>query len=313
MPNQIITDTLRQVGRYDPRMAVKLSTTDDADYSDINDADSVMQYKYYGGSFTSKSGPIGTAPSLYGSTATSYNSDDVGGGRWLFRDDAPYILMSPAEIYFDVAEAYWKKNDKANALAAFKAGVAADMQFTANYLTPGSAASPAMYGDKISKNLFSSLAASYEAGPYCGELTESTLTLSHIMMQKYISLYPWGALEAWTDLRKYFYDIKYDGEYPYVDNGWDLNTVNQKWDTDDTKVYKGFYLAPAQVQGRKGTYYTQNHGSPCFRIRPRYNSEYMWNVPSLESLLPISGTAENYQCSIPWFAYPGDMPESINN
>jgi len=84
--------------------------------------------------------------------------------------------------------------------------------------------------------------------------------------------------------------------------------VNQKWDTDATKVYKGFYLSPAQVQGRKVTYNTLNQGAPCYRIRPRYNSEYMWNKPSLESLVPISGTAENYQCSIPWFAYPGELP-----
>jgi hypothetical protein len=52
-------------------------------------------------------------------------------------------------------------------------------------------------------------------------------------------------------MRKYHYDIKYTGEYPASGNGWDLSMVNQKWDTDATKVYKGFYLSPAQVQGRK--------------------------------------------------------------
>ncbi|HAP49910.1 MAG TPA: SusD/RagB family nutrient-binding outer membrane lipoprotein, partial [Porphyromonadaceae bacterium] len=75
------------------------------------------------------------------------------------------------------------------------------------------------------------------------------------------------------------------------------------------KVFKGFYLAPANVQGRRGTYNKDNNGSPCFRVRPRYNSEYMWNKPNLEKLKPISGTADNYQCSIPWFAYPGDQPK----
>ena len=87
--------------------------------------------------------------------------------------------------------------------------------------------------------------------------------------------------------------------------------IDQKWDTDESKVYKGFYLAPAQVQSRKGQYNTRNYGSPCFRVRPRYNSEYMWNVPSLELLKPISGTAENYHCSIPWFAYPDELPASL--
>jgi hypothetical protein len=110
-------------------------------------------------------------------------------------------------------------------------------------------------------------------------------------------------------MRKYHYDIKYTGEYPANNNGWDLNTVSQKWDSDPNKVYKGLYLSPAQVQNRKTAYNTFNEGSPCYRVRPRYNSEYMWNKPSLEGLKPISGTANNYQCSIPWFAYPGDMPK----
>jgi len=310
---QIICDTLTNItGHYDPRVAVKLSTTDDDNFTNINNADSVKAYKYYGGSFTGRGGPIGTAPSFYGSYATSYDDKVVGTGRWIYRDDAPYILMTCAELKFDLAEAYWKKGDKVNALAAFKAGVAADMDFTATYLTPGTSNSGKV-GDKITKTLFTKLSQEYINGPYVGQMTENDLTLSHIMMQKWVSLYPWGALEAWTDLRKYFYDIKYSGEYPTVNNGWDLNTVSQKWDSDETKVYKGFYLAPAQVQSRKSTYATQNHGSPCFRIRPRYNSEYMWNKPSLESLVPISGTAENYQCSIPWFAYPGDLPTTINN
>ena len=87
-----------------------------------------------------------------------------------------------------------------------------------------------------------------------------------------------------------------------------VNAVTQKWDTDPTKVYKGLYLGPAEVQRSQSAYNTFNEGSPCYRIRPRYNSEYMWNKPSLETLKPISGMADNYQCSIPWFAYPGEMP-----
>ncbi len=310
---QIICDTLRDVaGHYDPRMAVKLGTTDDPTYDNIDNADSVKAYHYYGGSFTSTSGPIGTAPSFYGRNSSSQYKGDINDskGRWIYRDDAPYILMTCAEIKFDLAEAYFKMNDKSNALKAFKEGVKADIDFTANYIYPGTKGQAAG-GDKISKELFNKLAAEYEAGPYVDGIDESTLTLSHIMMQKWIALYPWGAQEAWVDMRKYQYDIKYSGDYPTLNNGWSETMIDQKWDTDPTKVYKGLYLAPAQVQSRKGSYNTRNHGSPCYRIRPRYNSEYMWNVPSLESLKPISGTAENYQCSIPWFAYPGDMPTSL--
>jgi hypothetical protein len=217
-------------------------------------------------------------------------------------------------LKFDLAEAYWKKGDKVNALAAFKAGVAADMDFTAKYLTPGSASSPTTIGDKISKTLFSKLSKEYLAGPYVGGMTADDLTLSHIMMQKWVSLYPWGAWKHGPTFASISMTLASRATIRRDKNGaWDLTMVNQKWDTDATKVYKGFYLAPAQVQGRKGSYATQNHGSPCFRIRPRYNSEYMWNLPSLQSLKPIAGDAENYQCSIPWFAYPGDMPTEIDN
>ena len=67
-------------------------------------------------------------------------------------------------------------------------------------------------------------------------------------------------------------------------------------------------MQPAQVQNRRSKYNVDNQGSPCYRIRPRFNSEYMWNKPALDALKPIGGREKNYQCSIPWFAYPGDMP-----
>jgi hypothetical protein len=268
----------------------------------------IKKRKYYGGSFTSTSGPIGSAPSLYGRNASSSTVSD-GSGRWLYRDDAPYILMTYAELKFDLAEAYWKLGMKAEAFDAFKAGVAADMDFTAKYISPGTKGQ-AVGGDKITKAVFTTLANEYLAGPYVNNLSIDDFTLSHIMMQKWVALYPWGAFEAWVDMRKYHYDIKYTGDYPSSGNGWDLSTVTQKWDTDLTKVFKGFFLSPAQVTSRKVAYNTFNEGSPCYRIRPRYNSEYMWNKPSLDALKPISGLAPNYQCSIPWFAYPGDMPSN---
>ena len=312
-PKQIIADTLVELtGHYDPRVAAKLSTTDDKEFEDIDDADSVKMHRYYGSSFTSASGPIGTAPNVYGRIANANKAYD-GTGRWLFRDDAPYVLMTSAQIKFCMAEAYFKMGDKANALAAWKDAIKDDMDFTVSQLLPGKAKDGAAYGalpggDKISTALFNQLAAEYLAGPFVGQITESELTLSHIMMQKYVALWPWGANEAWTDLRKYHYDIKYSGDYPTLDNGWTLTTVDQKWDTDESKVYKGFYLAPAQVQNRRGTYNVENYGSPCYRIRPRYNSEYMWNLNSLGALKPIAGDALNYQCSIPWFAYPDGYP-----
>lgn len=304
---QIICDTIVTVpGHYDPRVAVKLASTDDPTYDNMDVPYSIKKRKYYGGSFTSRTGSVGTAPYIYGRSAYGDVTID-GKGRWIYRDDAPYILMTCAELKFCLAEAYWKMGMKPEALEAFKAGVAEDLSFTGKYIYPGSKGQ-ALGGDKITKATFTSLASEYLDGPYVNDLTLADFSLSHIMMQKWIALYPWGALEAWVDMRKYHYDIKYSGDYPTSGNGWDLSTIDNKWDTDATKVYKGLYLQPADVANRRVAYNVNNGGSPCYRIRPRYNSEYMWNKPSLETLKPISGMAPNYQCSIPWFAYPGDMP-----
>ena len=320
-PKQIICDTTKVAGHYDPRAAAKLSTADGQYYDKMSDKAAIMDWVYYGSGFTGAAGPVGTAPNLYGFRAATPSTTVEGSGRWIFRDDAPYILLTASEIQFELAEAYWVVGQKAEALEAFKKGVALDMEFTANYLNPGKPLVDASGkqvvggglpgGSLIDKKTFNEMASDYLAGPYVNGLSGADFTLSHIMMQKYIALWPWGALEAWTDLRKYHYDINYSGEYPTKGNGWDESQIDQKWDTDPTKVYKGFYLAPAQVENRKSRYNVRNEGSPCYRVRPRYNSEYMWNLNSLKALKPISGDADNYQCSIPWFAYPGDIPASL--
>jgi hypothetical protein len=311
-PNQIITDTLINVtGHWDPRVSVKLATTSYPNYTGIDNIDSIKAYKYYGGGFTSASGPIGTAPSFYGRNVSSTYSGTAhdGIGRWLYRDNAPYILTNCAEIKFCLAEALFKTGRTAEAFQAFKEGVSADMDFTAKYIYPGTKGSPTG-GDKITKNLFTTYAQQYLAGPFVGGLSMSNFSLSHIMMQKFIALYPWGAPEAWVDERKYNYDIRYSGDYPKPGNGWTTTTLDQKWDSDPTKAYKGFYLNPAQVQNRRVGYsLVDNQGSPEYRIRPRYNSEYMWNKKSLDGLLPISGLSPIYQTSIPWFAYPKGWPK----
>ncbi|MBE0678726.1 MAG: SusD/RagB family nutrient-binding outer membrane lipoprotein, partial [Bacteroidales bacterium] len=65
--NQIICDTnVMQTGHFDPRVTVKLATIDDPNYDQIDVINSIKRRKYYGGSFTSTSGPIGSAPSFYG-------------------------------------------------------------------------------------------------------------------------------------------------------------------------------------------------------------------------------------------------------
>ena len=220
---QIICDTVKAAGHFDPRVVLKLGTGSNTEYADLGVAENVMSYQYYGASFTSSSGPIGTATNFYG-TKTSSTAARNGAGRWLYREAAPYIMMTYAEIQFCLAEAYWKKGDKSNALAAWKNAVAADMDFTGSYIETGEEGG--VEGDKIKKDLYNELAEAYVAGQYVGEMTADDLTLSHIMMQKWVALFPWGANEAWVDMRKYHYDIPYSGDYPKNGNGWDLTSMD---------------------------------------------------------------------------------------
>ncbi len=312
LPTQITSDTTDVAGHFDPRRLLKLGTADGNEEATTTDVEALRNFNYVGGSFTSKTGPIATAPSFWGRPETTTNAKD-GDGRWLYHNDAPYILTTYAELMFDLAEVQYRYGSKADAFEAFKKGVAADMEFSAKFIKPGSIStiSGKVYhqGDKVSAATFKQIANEYLAGPYVGGLNLADFTLSHIMMQKFMALYPWGASEVWVDQRKYMYDIEYTGEYPSFGNGYDKTITYMKKDTDPTKVFKGFYLMPANVQNRRSAYNDDNNGSPCFRIRPRYNSEYMWNKNNLDVLKPISGLALNYQCSIPWFAYPGNMPK----
>ncbi|MBP1641225.1 MAG: SusD/RagB family nutrient-binding outer rane lipoprotein [Bacteroidetes bacterium] len=254
----------------------------------------------------------GAAPSvtIFG-TSTAPTSTTSGTGRWLFRDDAPYIVMTYAELQFIKAEAQYRKGLKSDALTTFKGAVAASMQTTAAYIKQGTAVisgttQTSVSGDKISASVFNSLATTYLNSQYVNGLALSDFELAHIMMQKYVALYPWG-LDTWNDMRRYHYDLKLNSSgIPESGTSWTTSTVYHKLDTDPSRVYKGFYLYSANVSGRKGTFTSTNLGSPSYRLRPRYNSEYVWNQSALSALTPISGLAANYNTSMVWFCIPNN-------
>ena len=309
---QIICDTLEEVGHFDPRPLLKLGTASGNDTTGVKDPKLFRKYYFKGSGFTGATGPIGQAENFWGRTEAITDAKD-GEGRWLYSNGAPYVLTTYAELLFDLAEVQFKYGSKADAFETWKKAIAADMEFSAKYIQKESLVTVGgkVYhqGDKVDQATFKAMAQEYLNGPFVAGLPMSEFSLSHIMMQKYIALFPWGASEVWVDLRKYHFDIAYTGDVPSFGNGWDKTLINQKRDDDATKVYKGFYLAPANVQGRRSAYNEKNNGAPCYRLRPRYNSEYMWNLNNLKALKPIPGDADDYQCSIPWFAYPGDMPK----
>jgi hypothetical protein len=96
--------------------------------------------------------------------------------------------------------------------------------------------------------------------------TGADLTLSDIMCQKFIAMYAHGNLETWVDLRRYKYD---------------------------PAIYTGFTL-PRNLA-------TENNGKTVQRVRPRYNSEYVWNRVSLDK---FGGNDPDYHTKELWFVKP---------
>lgn len=162
-------------------------------------------------------------------------------GKYIFTDKAKHSLMTYSEIQFIKAEAAFKKGNKTLAYDAFRKGIIAHMDYAGV-----TAANRDAY--------MASAAVPQDA---------NALTLSQIMLQKYISLWVHGALETWVDMRRYEYS---------------------------NQVYTGFTL-PA-------TLYIDNGGQPVYRLRPRYNSEFVWNLDALNG---IGATEANFHTKKLWF------------
>jgi hypothetical protein len=181
--------------------------------------------------------------------------------RFIFKNAAPLPVMVASEIQFMKAEAAYKKNDKATALAAYKQGISLHFDLLTTDYNLGIPA-----GDEITP-------AKKDA--YLNNLTvvpaaEADLTLSKIMLQKYIALFGIGVSEVWTDMRRYHYT--------------DADPV-----VTSTQVYADFVLPEL---------FADNLGEPVYRVYPRFNSETVWNI---EELKRIGADKDNFHTTKPWF------------
>ncbi|HUR11443.1 MAG TPA: SusD/RagB family nutrient-binding outer membrane lipoprotein [Flavitalea sp.] len=188
-------------------------------------------------------------PNIYG--IKSGVTPPVGTGRYLFRDNVSFPVMTYAEMEFIKSEAYYKKGDLGNSLIALKAGIGASMDFAGVTAT--------------NKSTYLASAAVPQ--------TAAVLTLRDILLQKYIALWGYGTLETWNDMRRYHYD---------------------------TSVYRGYTLLP-EPSYSTGTLFEDNLGKLAYRVRPRYNSEYVWN---LDALKKVEGDRIDYHTIEPWFIKP---------
>jgi hypothetical protein len=185
--------------------------------------------------------------------------------RYIFKNAPIFPIMTAAEIQFLKAEAMLRKGDKTGAQAAYKKGIELNFQELRTNYEVSVPAARRMTDAQRNAYLNNSLVVPAAAD----------LTLSHIMMQKYISMYGWGVTEVWVDMRRYHYT--------------DLDAASGQ------QVYRDF-APPTGID-----LYTNNLGKWIYRVRPRYNSEYLYNVDELNRLGAFAPDYITKEC---WFSKP---------
>jgi hypothetical protein len=185
-------------------------------------------------------------------------------GRFLFDDKAKVPVMTYAQLQFIKAEAAYRAGDKATALTAYRNGIGAHLDFV-NARNLDNSQSPTQ--------ISAAERAAFLAAPAVVPTAPAQLTLTHIMSQKYIALFGWGHNELWMDMRRYHYT--------------DVDPASGR------QVYPGF-APPTNL-------YPDNSGKIVQRIRPRFNSEYVWNRASLDK---IGGLALDFHTKPLWIIEP---------
>ncbi len=181
--------------------------------------------------------------------------------RYLFADRSKIPFMTYAQLQFTKAEAALRMSNAAVARTAYINGVSSHIDFVnARNLDAGQSPTQITAAEKTA----------FLADT---NIVPTTITLSHIMSQKYIAQWAWGHNELWMDMRRYHYT--------------DVDPVS------GVEVFRGF--APPTVL------YGDNASKVVQRIRPRFNSEYVWNLNALKA---IGADALDYHTKPLWITEP---------
>jgi tetratricopeptide (TPR) repeat protein len=186
--------------------------------------------------------------------------------RFIFRDNAEFPIMTSSEIQFMKAEAAFRKGDKTMALSAYKQAISQHFDMLL-----------AKYNVNIrpANVMTTATRDAFLANPLVVPANANNLTISMIMQQKFIALWGHGVLETWTDLRRFHYLDK------------DPATNQQ--------VYQSF-TPPSGTD-----LWPDNNGKLSYRVRPRHNSEYVWNIANLAE---FGGDLVDYHTKEMWFSLP---------
>jgi hypothetical protein len=237
-------------------------------------------FKGYSPSFSSAiNGPAlqpgDSCGSFLGTTYLGTGGTNPESGRYIFRNDAEWPIMTASEMQFLLAEAYLRKGMTTESRNAYINGISLNFDMLTDKYT---ASIP------VGKEINAANKAAYLASPAIVPATPDGMTLTAIMLQKYIALYGWGAEETWVDMRRYHYTT-------------DMDPKTNK------PVYAGF-VVPSGTDlwsGPNGT--GSNNGKLVQRVRPSYNSEYLYNIPSLTAIGAYP-PGNDYHTKPMWFSQP---------
>ena len=249
-------------GAFDPRAWYKLSENANGTFKGVSPWLGVTEYL---------NGATATAnyPKNFwrnASATQTVGTDDSA--RYVYGNKGPWPIMTASEMQFIVAEASYLKGNTAAALTAYTNAISLDFDLMTTAFTKGIPAG---------KSITPASKAAYLANTAVVPATAAGLTLSHIMLQKYIALYGWGTHQTWTDMRKYHYNIDKDPVSGQV-------------------VYANFVTPPTSPINYL---VSTNNGKLVYRCRPRFNSEYLYNIPELTRIGATNQDYNTYEC---WFS-----------
>lgn len=205
--------------------------------------------------------PVADQPQNFWGGPYSTTTGSNASARYIFKDAMPWPVITSSEIHFMKAEAYYLKGNKAGALTEYTMGISQNIDMLND-----------VYSTSVPVLITPAIKAAFLANPLVVP-TAASLNLSQIMLQKYISMYGYGLLETWVDLRRYH----------YID--FENGTTRQ--------VYADF--APPTGSDL----FTNNNGKFIYRTRPRYNSEFLYNIDALSQ---VGGLALDYHTKEQWFS-----------
>lgn len=229
----------------DPRLAAMLTASDDRVFRGVNvnagDPNNVAGRTNRVANFWGQSQPTATPPTT---------------GKFIFQDKADHPLITYWELQFIKAEAAFIKGDRVMAYDAYLKGINAHLDWVATFVT-----------DATARTQYNSERTAYMRSTAVAQ-SAAVLTLSSIMMQKWISMFGHGHMESWMDMRRYRYSAD---------------------------IYRGFTPPTGNV------IFPDNNGKLVYRLRPRFNSEYVWNRASLAT---FGGLDPDFHTSETWAIKP---------